>query len=183
MSAYKLPAFTLEIVEGDIARQATAAVVNAANSALWMGSGVAGALKIAGGPEIEREAMALGPIEPGSAVVTGGGKLPAKYVIHAAVMAQDSKTSPTYIEKATRRAIELAEDLGLESVSLPAFGTGVGGFRLDDGATVMLRAIVERAHGPKRSLDLVRLVLSGRAAYDVFVAVAARIVPPDAHRA
>src|SRR5512143_2233224 len=84
----------LTVVLGDIAEQATDAVVNAANNHLWMGAGVAGAIKARGGEEIERDAMKLGPIEPGEAVTTTAGRLKARYCIHAAAMGQDLVTGP-----------------------------------------------------------------------------------------
>ena len=120
----------LEVVEGDIAALDVDAVANAANDRLWMGAGVAGALKRAGGEEIEREAVAKGPIALGDAVATGAGRLPARWVIHAAVMGQDLRTSAEAIESATHRALEVADEIGAESLALPAFGTGVGGFPL-----------------------------------------------------
>ena len=129
----------LEVVEGDIAGLAVDAVANAANDQLWMGAGVAGAIKRAGGEEIEREAIALGPIAIGEAVVTGAGRLPARWVIHAAVMGQDLVTSADAIRSATRRTLELADELGAQSVALPAFGTGVGGFPLEECAGIMVR--------------------------------------------
>ena len=127
-----------EVVEGDIVSLQVDAVANAANNALWMGSGVAGALKRAGGVEIEREAVAKGPIDVGDAVATGAGRLPARWVIHAAVMGQDLVTGADAIRSGTRRALEVADALGAESVALPAFGTGVGGFPLDECARIMV---------------------------------------------
>ena len=128
----------LEVIEGDIAAMAVDAVANAANNHLWMGAGVAGALKRAGGEEIEREAMAQGPIEVGDAVATAAGELPARWVVHAAVMGQDLATSADAIRRATRRTLEVADELGAESLALPAFGTGVGGFPLDECAGIMV---------------------------------------------
>jgi len=131
-------ALELEVVEGDIAALAVDAVANAANDHLWMGAGVAGALKRAGGEEIEREAVGLGPIAIGDAVATGAGRLPARWVIHAAVMGQDLRTSAEAIASATRRTLEVADELGAASLALPAFGTGVGGFPLDQCAQIMV---------------------------------------------
>ena len=136
----------LEVVEGDIAALEVDAVANAANDRLWMGAGVAGALKRAGGEEIEREAVAKGPIVLGDAVATGAGRLPAGWVIHAAVMGQDLRTSAEAIASATRRTLEVADEIGAESLALPAFGTGVGGFPLDECARLMVAAV--RAHEP-----------------------------------
>jgi O-acetyl-ADP-ribose deacetylase (regulator of RNase III) len=130
----------LEVVEGDIAALAVDAIANAANDRLWMGAGVAGAIKRAGGEEIEREAVAKGPIAVGDAVATGAGRLPARWVIHAAVMGQDLRTSAEAIAIATRRTLEVADELGAESLALPAFGTGVGGFPLDECARLMVAA-------------------------------------------
>src|SRR4051794_40707903 len=109
MIAFHVPPLTLEIADGDIAAQSTDAVVNAANNAFWMGSGVAGALKARGGSSIEAEAMAQGPFEAGECVVTSAGRLPARHVIHAAVMRQDLRTTAGFIERATRNSLALAE--------------------------------------------------------------------------
>jgi O-acetyl-ADP-ribose deacetylase (regulator of RNase III) len=128
----------LEVVEGDIAALQVDAVANAANDHLWMGSGVAGALKRAGGDEIEREAVAKGPIPVGTAVATTAGRLQARWVVHAAVMGQDLQTSGDLIRRATRSALEVADGLEAESLALPAFGTGVGGFPLDECARLMV---------------------------------------------
>jgi O-acetyl-ADP-ribose deacetylase (regulator of RNase III) len=131
----------LEVIEGDITALEVDAIANAANNHLWMGAGVAGAIKRAGGEEIEREAVARGPIAVGDAVATGAGRLKAKHVIHGAVMGQDLKTDADLIERTTRRCLEVADDLGAESLALPAFGTGVGGFPLDECASLMVRVV------------------------------------------
>jgi O-acetyl-ADP-ribose deacetylase (regulator of RNase III) len=136
-----------EVVDGDIAALAVDAVANAANDHLWMGAGVAGALKRAGGDEIEREAVAKGPIPVGDAVATGAGKLPAKWVIHGAVMGQNLRTSAQLVERTTRSVLRLADELGAESLALPALGTGVGGFPLEECARLMVGAA--RAHEPR----------------------------------
>src|SRR5712692_1173819 len=175
MTSFILPLFTLEILDGDIAAQATDAIVNAANNHLWMGSGVAGAIKARGGQEIEREAMAQGPIEPGECVMTSGGRLASRYVLHAAVMGQDLQTSAALIDRATRNVLAAAAAHRLESVALPALGTGVGGFPVDDCARVMIEAI--RAHArTTTSLRLVRLVLFGQTAYRMFAVVAGELL-------
>jgi O-acetyl-ADP-ribose deacetylase len=171
--AFSLPPVTLEILDGDIASQTTDAIVNAANNHFWMGAGVAGAIKRRGGDDIEREAVAQGPVEPGECVITSGGRLAARHVIHAAVMGQDLQTSAALIDRATRNSLALAEVHRLESIALPAFGTGVGGFPLDECARIMIGAIREQ---PAGSLRLVRLVLFGQAAYDVVVNVARQVL-------
>ena len=128
----------LEVVEGDITQLEVDAIANAANNHLWMGAGVAGAIKRAGGEEIEREAVAKGPIQVGDAVATGAGRLRARHVIHGAVMGQDLRTNGELVGRTTRRCLELADELGCRSVALPAFGTGVGGFPLDQCARIMV---------------------------------------------
>jgi O-acetyl-ADP-ribose deacetylase (regulator of RNase III) len=141
----------LEVVEGDIALLEVDAVANAANDHLWMGAGVAGALKRAGGDEIEREAVALGPVEVGTAVATGAGSLPAKHVIHGAVMGQDLRTSADLVRRTTKSCLELADELGVGSLALPAFGTGVGGFPLEECAEIMVgEARVYEPHSLER---------------------------------
>jgi O-acetyl-ADP-ribose deacetylase (regulator of RNase III) len=131
----------LEVFEGDITELEVDAIANAANNELWMGAGVAGAIKRAGGEEIEREAVAQAPIAVGQAVATGAGNLKAKHVVHAAVMGQDLQTSAELISQATRRALEVADDLGARSLAMPAFGTGVGGFPIERCAELMVTEV------------------------------------------
>jgi O-acetyl-ADP-ribose deacetylase (regulator of RNase III) len=130
----------LEVRDGDIAALEVDAIANAANDRLWMGSGVAGAIKRAGGEEIEREAMELGPIEVGEAVATGAGRLSARWVIHGAVMGQDLRTSAELVRRTTESCLRVADELGAESLALPAFGTGVGGFPVGECARIMVAA-------------------------------------------
>lgn len=163
---------TLDVVDGDIAALAVDAVVNEANDHLWMGSGVAGALKRAGGEEIEREAMAKGPIPVGTAVVTRGYRLPAPWVIHAVVMGQDLRTDEDLIRRATKESLEIADRLGSASLALPAFGTGVGGFPLAACAAHM--ADVVARHEP-RSLRRVVFAVHGEAARVAFAAAVAAV--------
>jgi O-acetyl-ADP-ribose deacetylase len=128
----------IRLVQGDLTTLPVDAIVNAANDRLWMGGGVAGAIKRRGGAEIEAEAVRKGPLPIGEAVATGAGRLPARYVIHAVTMGQDLETNEGYVRAATRSALRVAETLGLRSVALPALGTGVGGFPLDRAAAAML---------------------------------------------
>jgi O-acetyl-ADP-ribose deacetylase len=155
----------LEVVDGDIASLEIDAVANAANDHLWMGAGVAGALKRGGGDEIEREAMAKGPIRVGEAVATGAGRLPVRWVIHGAVMGQDLRTSAALVERTTRSVLRVADDLGAESLALPAFGTGVGGFPLHECARLMVGAV--REHEP-RTLNRVVFAVFGAEAKRTF---------------
>ena len=106
-----------------------------------MGAGVAGAIKRAGGQEIEHEAMRQGPIAVGDAVSTGAGKLAAKWVIHAAVMGHDLQTDANLIAQATTRTLEVADRLKARSLALPAFGTGVGGFPIYACASIIVGGV------------------------------------------
>jgi O-acetyl-ADP-ribose deacetylase len=155
----------LEVREGDIASLEVDAVANAANDRLWMGAGVAGALKRGGGDEIEREAMARGPIPLGSAVATTAGRLPARWVIHGAVMGQDLQTDDDLVRLTTRSCLELADELECRSLALPAFGTGVGGFALAECARIM---VGEARKFEPQSLELVIFAVFGQEAYDAF---------------
>lgn len=133
--------YKIEIVKGDITKADVDAIVNAANNHFWMGSGVAGAIKAAGGDIIEKEAVKKGPVMTGEAVHTTAGTLPFKVIIHAAVMGQDLRTSDKYIRQATIASLNIAEKLGISSIAFPAFGTGVGGFPMKACAHVMLHAV------------------------------------------
>jgi O-acetyl-ADP-ribose deacetylase (regulator of RNase III) len=157
----------ITIAQGDIAEQETDAVVNAANNQLWMGAGVAGALKRKGGQVIEQEAMAKGPIAVGDAISTSGGALKAKRVIHAAVMGQDLHTNADFIRQATNKSLQVAEAEGLSSISFPALGTGVGGFSLFHCASVMLGTALEFMVGSSK-LREVRFVLFDEEAREIF---------------
>lgn len=131
----------VEAYHGDITKLEVDAIVNAANTHLYMGGGVAGAIKRAGGKEIEDEAVKQGPIKIGEAVVTSAGKLKAKYVIHSPTMELDFKTDETKIRLAMKAALKKADELGIESVAFPALGTGVGGFPKDRAAKVMVEEL------------------------------------------
>jgi O-acetyl-ADP-ribose deacetylase (regulator of RNase III) len=155
------------LVHGDIAQQDAEAIVNAANNHLWMGAGVAGAIKRAGGQEIEREAVAKGPIPIGEAAVTGAGRLKARYVIHAAVMGRDLRTDADKIRQATQNSLRRADELALKSVAFPALGTGVGGFPLEECARIMLD-VVHGHSASGTSLEHVVFVLYDEPAYQAF---------------
>lgn len=167
----------VEVLDTDIAALPSCAVVNAANDHLWMGSGVAGALKARGGPELEQAAMARGPIPVGTAAVTKGYGLPARWVIHAAVMGQDLRTDEALIRRCTHEALEVAERLGCEDVALPAFGTGVGGVPLERCARWMAEVV---ARHDARALRRVTFAVWGEEARRAFAAAVERVAadPP-----
>jgi O-acetyl-ADP-ribose deacetylase len=169
-------ATTLEVVQGDITACDVDAIVNAANNYLWMGAGVAGAIKRQGGQVIEDEAVRQGPIAVGEAVVTSGGSLRARYVIHAAAMGQDLVTNADIIRQATIHSLQRAIDLGLASVALPALGTGVGGFPVDEAAQVMVDATCLLLRStPQISLTRIQFMLFTPEALQAFEEALARI--------
>jgi O-acetyl-ADP-ribose deacetylase (regulator of RNase III) len=155
----------LEVRDGDIAQVEADAIANAANDRLWMGAGVAGALKRAGGDEIEQEAMAIGGIPLGTAVATTAGRLSARWIIHGAVMGQDLRTDADLVQRTTRACLELADELGARSLALPAFGTGVGGFPLVRCASIMVE---EARIFAAQSLERVIFAVYGSEAYEAF---------------
>jgi O-acetyl-ADP-ribose deacetylase (regulator of RNase III) len=171
-------ATTLDVVQGDITEYTVDAIVNAANNHLWMGAGVAGAIKRKGGQVIEDEAVRQGPIPVGEAVVTSGGTLQARYVIHAAAMGQDLTTNADLIRQATRSSFMRAAELGVTSLALPALGTGVGGFSVHEAARVMIdAAITALRETPRTSLRRVLFVLFTPDALQAFDEALARLSP------
>lgn len=179
MAPFGIGSLVVGVVNGDITAQAVDAIVNAANNHFWMGAGVAGAIKARGGVEIEREAMALGPVTPGESVVTRAGRLPARFVIHAAVMGQDLQTDAALVARATQTALERAASHGLETIAMPALGTGVGGLALTDCAQAMLGAVQAHAQTPT-TLKQITFVLFGSSAYHEFEQAMTRILRPSA---
>ena len=163
----KLGRIEIKLIQGDITEQKVDAIVNPDNNHLWMGVGVAGAIKRKGGVEIEREAMSKAPIPVGEAVVTGAGSLKAKYVIHAAVMGQDLTTNEQHIRNATLNSLKRAEELKIESIAFPAFGTGVGGFPADECARIMFGEVRDFSKRTQ-SLEEVRFVLFDERTYDIW---------------
>jgi len=171
----------IEIVQGDITQQPDIdAIVNAANTELILGSGVAGAIFRRGGAEIDREGQTKGPIKLGEAAVTGAGRLPNKYVIHAAAMGYrpedaqvpkraGSLSSAAIIADATRNSLRRADELKIASVAFPALATGVAAFPVDECAETMITAVREygREHLAS-SVRLVRFVVFGREDYGIF---------------
>jgi len=133
--------FSVEVVQGDITNADVEVIVNAANNKFWMGNGVAGAIKAAGGQSVEDDAMAKGQVMPGNAVSSTAGKLPYNYIIHGAVMGQDLRTSDKLIRQTTVSCLKLAEKLKIKSIAFPAFGTGVGGFPMQACAKLMVTCV------------------------------------------
>ena len=159
---------TVECMQGNIAAQDDiTAIVNAANTELRSGGGVAGAIHRAAGPELEREARSLAPIRPGEAVITGGHNLPNRYVIHTLgpVYGQD-RPEAELLANCYRNSLALAEENGIDSIAFPAISTGVFGYPVEEAAEVALRTVVEEKERLER-VRLIRFVLFGEQDYEV----------------
>ena len=146
----------LDVIQADVTRLEVDAIANAANTELKHGGGVAGAISRAGGPAVQRESDEKAPIGLGEAVETTAGHIPARYVIHAATMELGGPTSAEIIERATRSTLAKAEELGCRSLALVAFGTGVGGFPLEEAARTMVGVAKRHEGGLERILFAVR---------------------------
>ena len=153
--------------EGDITAAEVDAIVNAANSELVLGSGVAGAIRAKGGPTIQAECDAHGPVEVGGAALTGAGDLPARHVIHAAGMPPGGQASEESVRAAMRASLEIARSEAMRTIAVPAIGAGIGGVALQRSAEILLEEA--RAHlDGETSLEEIRFVLFGEPAYRVF---------------
>jgi len=155
------------LTEGDITEQDVDAIVNAANSELVLGAGVAGAIRAKGGPSIQAECNEIGPIEVGGAALTGAGDLPARFVIHAAGMPPRGEATEESIGSSLRRSLELASEKGCTSVAVPAIGAGIGGFSTQRCAEVLL-AEAQRHLDGETSLSEIRFVLFGEPTFRLF---------------
>ena len=166
---------SISIERGDITDWEVDAIINAANSTLAMGAGVAGAIKRKGGVIIEEEALQQGPVEVGEAVLTTGGNLAATHVIHGAVMGTDLKTDGETIAKTTRSILTLAEKHRITSIALPALGTGVGHVPPPISADAMLKEVVAHLKRGPSSLRRVVFVLYLDDAYRAFTETLKRL--------
>jgi O-acetyl-ADP-ribose deacetylase len=131
----------IEVQQADITKLEVDAIANAANTALQHGGGVAGAISRAGGPDVQRESDERAPIGLGEAVATSAGDMPSRWVIHAATMELGGPTSGEIIRRATASTLRIADELGAKSLALVAFGTGVGGFRIDEAARIEVEEV------------------------------------------
>jgi O-acetyl-ADP-ribose deacetylase (regulator of RNase III)/ADP-ribose pyrophosphatase YjhB (NUDIX family) len=158
----------IKIVKGDITQLKVDAIVNAANNRLVMGGGVAGAIKKSGGEIIEQQAISRAPIEIGEAVVTGAGRLLAKYVIHAATMGMDFRTDELKIRKSCANSLKTAEQLKIESLALPALGCGVGRFSYLASAKIMTQEILKHLRTNGLYLKEIVFCLYNSEGYEIF---------------
>jgi O-acetyl-ADP-ribose deacetylase (regulator of RNase III) len=155
------------IQQGDLTEMDTDSIVNAANNDLILGGGVAGAIRRKGGENIQRECDAIGSIPIGYAAITTGGKLKARFVIHAASMALGGKTSAEALRNSTSHSLRIASERGFKSIAFPAVGTGIAGFPLKECAEIMLREAAAHLRG-ETSLETIYFVLFDEVAEGIF---------------
>ena len=158
----------LELVENDITEMETDAIVNAANARLILGGGVAGAIKRKGGPEIQKECNKIGGTFVGGAVITTGGNLKAKHVIHAVGPRMGEGNEDQKLKNATLSSLKLADQNRLKSIAFPAISTGIFGFPIQRCARIMLKTTIDYLKG-QTGLEKVVFCLFDRDSYEVFV--------------
>jgi O-acetyl-ADP-ribose deacetylase len=157
----------IELWNGDICDLEVDAIVNAANPSLWMSTGVGGAIKHAGGEQIEFAAVRQAPVPVGGAIVTPAGSLAARAVIHAVSLDRDRRTSGPVIEAAVRSAMERAREIAATTIAFPALGTGVGGFPLEEAARITVETIRDELRRSP-TIQHVIFALRGAAVYQAF---------------
>jgi O-acetyl-ADP-ribose deacetylase (regulator of RNase III) len=167
---------TLELVQGDITDMDTDAIVNAANAQLVLGGGVAGAIRRKGGPQIQEECDRIGGTFVGGAVITTGGKLKARHVIHAVGPRMGEGAEDEKLRNATLNSLKLADEHRLKSIAFPAVSTGIFGFPIQRCAEIMLTAAVEYLRGTT-GLERVVFCLYGQDSFDVFAEQLRQIAP------
>ncbi len=157
----------LELAQGDITDQTTDAIVNAANATLQLGGGVAGAIRRKGGPRIQEECNKIGDTHVGGAVITTGGNLRAKYVIHAVGPVHGEEHEDAKLKDATLNSLVLADSKNLKSIAFPAISTGIFGFPKDRCATIMLSTTIAYLEGPT-NLEKVVYCLYDKKTFEIF---------------
>jgi O-acetyl-ADP-ribose deacetylase (regulator of RNase III) len=164
---------TIEVLDTDITKLDVDAIANAANTALKHGGGVAGAIARAGGPTIQAESSSLAPIGLGEAIETTGGDMPCRWVIHAATMELGGPTSAQIIRDATASTLRKADELGARSLALVAFGTGVGGFPLEQAARIEIDEVRRHLEAGGSAIERVVFAVHGDPAREAFEAALA----------
>ncbi len=161
----------IEVLKGDITECAAEAIVNAANTKLVLGSGVAGAIRKNGGPSIQSECDEIGSIPLGEAAITGAGRLAAKFVIHAAGMHSGGGVSTESLESATRNSLLRALENEVKTIAFPAIGTGVGGYPVKQCAEIMIDITSWYINNEGVSLEKIYFVLFDDSTYEIFKSV------------
>jgi O-acetyl-ADP-ribose deacetylase len=155
------------LMKGDLTEMDTDAIVNAANNDLQHGGGVAGAIRRKGGDVIQKESNDIGSIPVGGAAITSGGKLKARYIIHAASMQLGGQTTAQALRSSTAHSLRIAAEKGLKTVAFPAVGTGIAGFPMEECAEIMLREVAEHLKGGS-SIEKIYFVLFDASALKTF---------------
>ncbi len=172
----KINKSTLSLVEGDITKQGTEAIVNAANKSLRGGGGVDGAIHRAGGPKILEECIKIGGCETGEAVITSGGNLKAKYVIHTVgpVYRDGHHDEPKFLENAYKNSLKLASSKGIKTIAFPSISTGAYGYPMEEAAEIALKTAITylKEHA---DMELVSFVLFGQKTLEVYKRVLKRV--------
>lgn len=173
----KINKSTLSLIEGDITKQDTDAIVNAANKTLRGGGGVDGAIHRAGGPKILEECIKIGRCETGGAVITSGGNLKAKFVVHTVgpVYRDGLHREPELLRNAYANCLKLASSKGVKSIAFPSISTGAYGYPVEDAAEIALKTVIDylKEHS---DIELVRFVLFGQKALEVYERVLKRLI-------
>jgi O-acetyl-ADP-ribose deacetylase len=157
----------IKLGQGDLTEVDADAIVNAANNDLILGGGVAGAIRVKGGPTIQEECNQIGAIALGEAAITGAGRLKARHVIHAASMRLGESTLEANLRAATRNSLRQAKENSLRLIAFPAIGTGIAGFPIERCAQVMLEEVRTHLEGPT-TLERVEFVLFDRESLEAF---------------
>ena len=160
---------TLELIEGDITEADTEAIVNAANEALVLGAGVAGAIRVKGGPAIQAECDKISPTTVGCAVKTTAGRLKAHYIIHAVGPRMGEGDEDAKLKSATLNSLILADRDGIKTLTFPAISTGIFGFPMDRCAEIMLGTTIDYLEG-YTGLEKVVFCLYGKGSHKIFEA-------------
>ena len=168
----------IKLVEGNIALLEVEAIVNAANSSLILGGGVAGAIRTYGGPSIQEECNKIGPVEVGSAVITGAGNLKAKYVIHAVGPVYGEGDEDNKLAQATLNSLKIAENRRIKSIAFPAISTGIFRFPLKRCSEIMLKTALEFLGKHEYPQEII-FCLYGQEAYTVFQQTLAKLVQEE----
>ncbi len=169
---------TLQLLEADLTEMAVDAIVNAANSALQLGGGVAGAIRRKGGPAIQAECDRIRGTPVGTAVITTGGNLKAKHVIHAVGPMMGEGDEDNKLRNATRNSLQLADQHHLKSIAFPAISTGIFGYPMDRCANLMLMTTIEYLKG-ESGLETVSFCLWGKEAFGVFQKTLRLVLPSE----
>ena len=157
----------MKLVEGNIVLLDVEAIVNAANTNLILGGGVAGSIRDAGGPSIQEECNQIGPIHVGEAAMTGAGNLKAKYVIHAAGPVQGEGQEEEKLRNATLNSLKIADENKIKDIAFPAISSGIFGFPIQRCSEIMLRTAMEFLETHEHPEEII-FCLYGQEAYSVF---------------